>query len=224
MILSSSKFGAFEVLIKVSLENYNAISDTSNKFSAKVFNCGDISLTAVEATAPTAITYMLFGSAHTWQYSLSGHFDVCDGVVALSLVDFVTGNQAPSIFSVTYDSSSAHVQIAVETSDRVHLGNHKLRLKFTKPTQKTLPLSTPLLEITVADPCDADIWEDADFGTIAYTFGRQAISIEQAIDNSISANFCEIDIVDIDLDWQGSAVSTSGATVTATNTKTSLSL
>jgi len=52
-------------------------------------------VSAVDPLALTQVTYNLFDTAHTWDYLLQGHFDLCDGVVSLSLSDNLTGVQAP---------------------------------------------------------------------------------------------------------------------------------
>ena len=97
---------------------------------------------------------------------MRGHFDLCDGIVSLSLSDFSTGLQAPPIFRATYSSESKTIRIAVDTDDRSYIGNHKLVLSFTAPATKSLPADTYLIDVTIVDPCDADIWRDSDFGKI----------------------------------------------------------
>ena len=96
---------------------------------------------------------------------------MCDGVVSLSVSDYLTGGQASSAFSVSYIQSNTTVVVATRTSDRSNLGNFKLALAFTAPAAKTLPLNDFLLDVTIVDPCDANIWSDLDFGVTQYTFG-----------------------------------------------------
>ena len=85
----------------------------------------------------------------------------------------------------------------METSERSHLGNYKLVLSFTAPAAKTLPSSSYLLDVTVADPCDADIWIDSDFGTLAYTIGATPLSKTTEIVNKISKDFCDFEIINV---------------------------
>ena len=65
---------------------------------------------------------------------MKGNFEVCDGIVDLKLVDSTTGNQAPSFFLGSFDSTSKIITIKVETSERTSLGNHKVSIGFTLPS------------------------------------------------------------------------------------------
>jgi len=52
------------------------------------------------------VTYALFDAAYVWNYKLEGHFDVCDGVVDVSVDDYSVGANVPLIFTATYFSST----------------------------------------------------------------------------------------------------------------------
>ena len=160
-------------------------------------DCSDISITPNDSLAATTFTYSLFDTAHVWSYQLYGNFDVCDGVVSLQVEDFKTKQQAPPAFSVTYSSATTTIEISVDTEDRSYLGNYQLVLSFTAPAAKTLPSSSYLLDVTVVDPCDADIWTDSDFGTLAYTIGDTYVSKANSIVNTLNVDFCEFEIVSV---------------------------
>lgn len=77
--------------MKVSLERYPQISATSDSFIVQVADCADISITPVDESATTTVTYGLYDPIISRRYILAGHFDLCDGVVDFSLSDLTSG-------------------------------------------------------------------------------------------------------------------------------------
>lgn len=156
------------------------------------------------------------------KYILSGYFDLCANEVDLSLTDLTTGTQAPPIFKSTYTPEDNLIELSCETNNRTFLGNYKIALSFTQPTVKTLPSSSHLLDITITDPCNADIWSDSSFENLAYTIGETSPTKTINISNSLSVDFCEFKILSVEDDWSNSLAASD--IVSADNTGTTLTL
>jgi len=53
IILQSDVFGLFDVVVEVYLANYPKILALSESFRVEVVDCGDISITPIDESAPT---------------------------------------------------------------------------------------------------------------------------------------------------------------------------
>ena len=70
-------------------------------------------------------------------------------------------------------------------------------LAFTAPAVKILPENTYLLNVTIADPCDADIWSIQNISDISYTIGAPTLTQTNNYTNSLSLSFCNFDVVQV---------------------------
>lgn len=112
--------------------------------------------------------------------------------------------------------------MSVETQDRTFIGNYKIVISFNAPIIKTLPVDSYLLDVTISDPCDSDIWTNSDFGVLTYMIGDSTLSKTFDITNTLSVSFCEFTVVSVQDDWSNNLVASS--VVSAENTNTTLTL
>ena len=86
-----------------------------------------------------------------------------------------------------------------------------------------MPVSSYLLDVTISDPCDADIWSNlVDFGVLEYTFAAPKVTQIKDITNTLSAGYCEFQVVSVLDDW--TIPLSASKIVKTTNTNTTLTL